>query len=383
MVEYIDPRCHKITRFKKDKNSDIYGLGVLLWEITSGRPPFSDYLRDASYALSIKICYENLIENPIVGTPLRYQQLYQKCWDEDHNIRPDIEEVYEILSQLSQLTTDESLDLQFNNNVEECQNCDSDFNDSKLHELSIGPDSKNLLIIGLTSCGKSTLCNVLSETDVFRESESSVSETSNHQKKYFEVDGTKYCVVDTVGFKHTKLSTKEILDKIEEGIYSMPEGISQILYVIDGRFTKDEIRIFELLENIIFESGILEYVTFVKTKFGNFKSQTERKKEKYKILEGNEKIAKIVNSCKDVVYVDNPPINIRIYDDDDRDDIERNKKTRTKSRTILLDHLEKVCQENHFELKMWKELYPKIIKYIDDDIEAKLDKELEKINIQE
>ncbi|RIA96280.1 kinase-like domain-containing protein [Glomus cerebriforme] len=373
MVEYIDPRCHKITKFKKDKKSDIYGLGVLLWEITSGNPPFSDHSQDDLYALVIKICCENLREDPIMGTPLKYLQLYQRCWDDDPKLRPDIEEVYEILSQLNQLTIEESLDLlQFNINKniqEELQTYNSSFNnsnannDSKLPDLSIEPDLRNLLIVCLTSCGKSALCNVLTETNDFRENESPVSETSNFQKKYFEVNGTKFCVVDTVGFKHTKLSTKEVLNKIEEGIYSMPEGISQILYVIDGRFTTEEIRIFELLEHVIVGSGILEYVTFVRTKFGNFKSPTERKKEKDKILEENGKIAKIVNSCNKVVYVDNPPINNHDYDSED---IENNKKTRAKSRTILLDHLEKVCQEKYFELKTWNELYPRIVKYLED-----------------
>ncbi|CAB4430673.1 unnamed protein product [Rhizophagus irregularis] len=39
-------------------------------------------------------------ENPIEGTPLKYQRLYQICWDDDPKLRPDIEEVYEILIHL-------------------------------------------------------------------------------------------------------------------------------------------------------------------------------------------------------------------------------------------------------------------------------------------
>ncbi|CAB4375196.1 unnamed protein product [Rhizophagus irregularis] len=40
-------------------------------------------------------------ENPIEGTPPKYQELYQKCWDGKPESRPDIEKVHEILSQLS------------------------------------------------------------------------------------------------------------------------------------------------------------------------------------------------------------------------------------------------------------------------------------------
>ncbi|RGB40058.1 kinase-like domain-containing protein [Rhizophagus diaphanus] len=102
---YIDPQCFKNRKYKKNKKSDIYSLGVLLWEISSGRPPFSD-------------CSRNLIthyitkgdrEDPIEGTPLKYQQLYQECWDDNPESRPDIEKVREILSQLC---TEDSFNLQ-------------------------------------------------------------------------------------------------------------------------------------------------------------------------------------------------------------------------------------------------------------------------------
>ncbi|CAB5380089.1 unnamed protein product [Rhizophagus irregularis] len=41
----------------------------------------------------------NFKEEPIKGTPLKYQQLYQKCWDDEPKLRPDIEEVYKILNK--------------------------------------------------------------------------------------------------------------------------------------------------------------------------------------------------------------------------------------------------------------------------------------------
>ncbi|RIA88992.1 kinase-like domain-containing protein [Glomus cerebriforme] len=87
IVEYIEPQCFNNADYKKDKKSDIYGLGVILWEITSGRPPFSNYQQQE--LLSHHISINKLRETPIRDTPLEYQQLYQKCWDDDPNIRPD------------------------------------------------------------------------------------------------------------------------------------------------------------------------------------------------------------------------------------------------------------------------------------------------------
>ncbi|CAB5189728.1 unnamed protein product [Rhizophagus irregularis] len=65
-------------------------------------------------------------EDPIVGTPLEYQQLYQKCWDGDPEKRPDINQVYnEILSLLNSLNKqsdqsepDRSDQLDFYNSLE-------------------------------------------------------------------------------------------------------------------------------------------------------------------------------------------------------------------------------------------------------------------------
>ncbi|PKY39301.1 kinase-like protein [Rhizophagus irregularis] len=96
MREYIEPQCFKNIRYKKDKKSDIYSLGVLLWEISSGRPPFSDCPRD----LIKDHIKDGNREEPIEGTPTEYRKLYQECWDGKPESRPDIEKVHEILSQL-------------------------------------------------------------------------------------------------------------------------------------------------------------------------------------------------------------------------------------------------------------------------------------------
>ena len=96
--------------------------------------------------------------------------------------------------------------------------------------------ARNLLIVGRTG-GKSTLANVLSDSDECKESGYSIRETKNFRKKVFQWNGTNYRVVDTIGVGNTKLTKKEVLYKIAERFYSMPEGTSQVLFVVEERFT--------------------------------------------------------------------------------------------------------------------------------------------------
>ncbi|EXX55730.1 uncharacterized protein OCT59_000754 [Rhizophagus irregularis] len=126
IIEYVEPQCIKCVNYVKDKRSDVYSLGVLLWEITSDRPPFCTVERDM---LGYHISHENLREEPIESTPLEYQQLYQKCWDGDPEKRPKINQIYkEILSQSNvndiseqsedSLVNNDSFD---NLNIQSCQ----------------------------------------------------------------------------------------------------------------------------------------------------------------------------------------------------------------------------------------------------------------------
>src|SRR6266498_4110001 len=114
MVAYIEPQCFiKNCNYVRDEKSDIYALGVLFWEITSGRPPFTEINQEL---INIHISEGNR-EKPVEDTPLEYQQLYEKCWDTEPNLRPDIEEVYEILTKIkSQFETSNQVKQSLNDN---------------------------------------------------------------------------------------------------------------------------------------------------------------------------------------------------------------------------------------------------------------------------
>ncbi|CAG8691989.1 8123_t:CDS:10 [Dentiscutata erythropus] len=91
-LAYIDPHILMNSENKLqeiNKESDIYSLGVLLWEISSLRLPFEDADRSGLYIKMLNGCRET----PIEGTPPQYSALYTECWHDDPKKRPTIDKV--------------------------------------------------------------------------------------------------------------------------------------------------------------------------------------------------------------------------------------------------------------------------------------------------
>ncbi|EXX71517.1 kinase-like domain-containing protein [Rhizophagus irregularis DAOM 181602=DAOM 197198] len=76
--------------------SDIYSFSMIMWEFTSGTPPFNNRAHDLQLSLSIcKGERPEIIEN----TPQCYVNLMKKCWNEDPLKRPSSEEVCNIIKE--------------------------------------------------------------------------------------------------------------------------------------------------------------------------------------------------------------------------------------------------------------------------------------------
>ncbi|RGB38817.1 kinase-like domain-containing protein [Rhizophagus diaphanus] len=90
VIAYMEPKRLIDPKFPHTKPSDIYSFGVLMWEISSGYPPFKD--NDNSIALSICI-NTGARETTILGTPKEYEKLYQNCWNQEPEHRPIINQI--------------------------------------------------------------------------------------------------------------------------------------------------------------------------------------------------------------------------------------------------------------------------------------------------
>ncbi|PKY38176.1 kinase-like protein [Rhizophagus irregularis] len=94
VILYMDPKRLEIANYDLDKRSDVYSVGALLWQISSGRKPFHAENYDISLSSAI---YQGKREDDIDGTPIVYSNLYKECWNYEPDKRPDMKEVVSII----------------------------------------------------------------------------------------------------------------------------------------------------------------------------------------------------------------------------------------------------------------------------------------------
>jgi len=196
---------------------------------------------------------------------------------------------------------------------------------------------KNILLIGRTGNGKSTIGNVISDKDKLKEGEFGVSETKDIKAVEFEIYGEKYRIIDTIGIGDTELSLREVLYKLAKMSRYVKEGLNQVLFVTSGRFTEEERSTYNLLRKFIFDDEIVNYTTIVRTRFSNFRKEEKCKEDIQKMIDNGGELADVIRVCRErIIHVDNPPINV-----EDEDELAVNLKKRERSRTILLTRLAK------------------------------------------
>ncbi|KAF9918386.1 hypothetical protein BX616_009068 [Lobosporangium transversale] len=105
VMAYIAPERFRNPRYF-DARCDIYSLGVLLWELTSGHSAFSKTPQDVQFALSI---LNGKREQAIPGTPESYRALYECCWDTNPEMRPSLDEILSTLEEVRQELSPEEL----------------------------------------------------------------------------------------------------------------------------------------------------------------------------------------------------------------------------------------------------------------------------------
>ncbi|RHZ82771.1 hypothetical protein Glove_103g139 [Diversispora epigaea] len=84
-LPYVAPEvyCGQIYTAK----SDIYSIGILTWEVITGKTPYGDHEHDTDLAFAIASGYRPMIYENI---PLEYATLMKQCWDANPDNRPDV-----------------------------------------------------------------------------------------------------------------------------------------------------------------------------------------------------------------------------------------------------------------------------------------------------
>ena len=144
-LPYIAPEV--LSGKKTTKESDIYSIGILMWEISSGKSPFINYEHD--YYLATNII--NGIRPKIVsGTPLEYESLMKQCWDADPSKRPDIYALFTKIREIHQNILNGSFQLKTSNNstTNKTKYLKTNYTNSKLftsrlHQFENLPEPRN------------------------------------------------------------------------------------------------------------------------------------------------------------------------------------------------------------------------------------------------
>ncbi|RHZ70131.1 hypothetical protein Glove_275g49 [Diversispora epigaea] len=95
-IQFMDPQYLEFfSTIDKNKSSDIFGLGIILSEISSGNIPFES---SSNVDLLNNIIKKR--EMTISKTPQKYEEIYTDCWKHNGNLRPDISQVVKNLSEI-------------------------------------------------------------------------------------------------------------------------------------------------------------------------------------------------------------------------------------------------------------------------------------------
>jgi serine/threonine protein kinase len=82
-------------------SSDIYSFGIIMWELSSFKPPFHDKAHDVK--LITELC-DGCRPDVVKGTPNAYASLMKRCWHSDPAKRPTAEELVYLIKELSTYT---------------------------------------------------------------------------------------------------------------------------------------------------------------------------------------------------------------------------------------------------------------------------------------
>ncbi|CAB4418116.1 unnamed protein product [Rhizophagus irregularis] len=250
VLPYVDPKYfnNKVNdkqNYVLNKRSDVYSIGILMWQISSGHKPFGTYnLLDSDLALAIQ---NGKRETIIDGTPNEYSRLYKECWKYEENERPSIQDVVSYLKLLNSPKE--------NIIEEENYSITNDQNDIKSGSIKSGEELKKTEEINTSN--SSSLGNILELAKAidcvisFDLEKSEISSSSKNQSSI------AYMIL---GYSKEDFESEKYHDSTHSEIVTVENLLPQYnlaLYYEDGiGVNKDEKKSFEIMTQLA-EKGYL------------------------------------------------------------------------------------------------------------------------------
>ncbi|RIA96669.1 kinase-like domain-containing protein [Glomus cerebriforme] len=126
--------------------SDIYSVAMLMWEISTGYPPFMNHKHDYNLAIDI---INGMRPKIIPDIPLEYKNLMEQCWDANPLKRHDIVTLRKKIREINsyyQNTLNIPIQTKVNNR-KDCLGTNNTsskvFTTSKIHKFGNLPEPKN------------------------------------------------------------------------------------------------------------------------------------------------------------------------------------------------------------------------------------------------
>ncbi|POG74099.1 kinase-like domain-containing protein [Rhizophagus irregularis DAOM 181602=DAOM 197198] len=124
--------------------SDIYSIAILMWEISSGQPPFINYEHENDIVMNIIKDIRTKIKP---GTPLEYKNLMKECWDADPLKRPDTNTLWKRMNKINLYYQNMSDEL-IKSEMEEMTKVEENYTSSrlftsKIHNFGNLPEPRN------------------------------------------------------------------------------------------------------------------------------------------------------------------------------------------------------------------------------------------------
>ncbi|RIA81422.1 hypothetical protein C1645_881628 [Glomus cerebriforme] len=96
VIPYVDPKLfnNQNQNYKLNEKSDVYSIGVLMWQISSGYEPFKGFEHNVSMVMAIHNGQREIV---IDETPVAYSKLYTECWKYEPSERPNMQKVVSTL----------------------------------------------------------------------------------------------------------------------------------------------------------------------------------------------------------------------------------------------------------------------------------------------